>query len=321
MLGLWLGEPVVTQTGECGEVDLSSRLAALLETSEADGEGWSVDAELRGGGAQTVVDLRIVDSDGGVSTRTLTSSECSVAVDAAAFIVASAIDPTIAAPEPTADPEPEPEPVAVPEPELAPEVDVEPEPEPEPPAANPGEPGPPPDAPAGPRRRPQVWVGLGPSVMGGALPSPVGRLLVFAALEGAYWRVRIDGAATLRADARSTQVGSVGARLGQWSVGGRGCGVLPIGRVGMSACAGAEVGQLYAEGFGFEAATSTRLPWGAALGSLGLHVDVARRVRLLVDADVGAVLNRASVFVDNLERLHRLGPVFGRGSLGVAVRF
>lgn len=157
--------------------------------------------------------------------------------------------------------------------------------------------------------------------MGGALPGPVGRLLVFAALEGRHWRVRLDAAGTLRAEARAQRVEAVGARLGQWSVGGRGCGVLPLGRAGLFGCAGAEVGQLYAEGFGFDAATSTRLPWGAALASGGLHVKLGRRFRLWAEADVGVVLNRASIVVDNLERLHRLGPALGRGSLGGAVRF
>lgn len=315
-LGLWLAEPAVTQTGACSDEDLASRLSTLLESSDADGSGWSVDANVRENEGQTVVELSIVDSDGGASTRSLTSPECSVAMDAAAFIVASAIDPTIAAPEPQA--EPEPEPGAIPEPTPAPQLESEAEPEPEPVTL---EPPPPESAPRRPRTRAHAWAGLGPGVMGGALPGPVGRLLLFVAVEGEYWRVRLDGAATLRAEARAAQVASVGARLGQWSVGGRGCGVVPLGRVGLSACAGAEVGQLYAQGFGFDAATSTRLPWGAALGSAGLHVNLGRRLRLWADADVGAVLNRASIVVDNLERLHRLGPAFGRGTIGIAVRF
>ena len=307
--------PVVSQSGGCPEAPLGARLEALLEASDATGDGWQIDARVETQGDAQAVVLEIEDPSGVVSTRTLSSPECAVAIDAAAFVVASAIDPGLASP--TLVPEP-----AVPEPELEPEPVVPSErmtPEPEPPASversSVGAPPPPP-----PSWRPDVWVGLGPGMMAGALPGLVGRLVLFAAVEGKAWRVRMDVAGTLPADARSDSVPGIGAGIGHWAVGGRGCGVFRRRRLGLSGCAGAEVGQLYAVGFGFAGAHAKVLPWGAALGALGVQWQFHSRLRVWAEAEAGGVLNRAEIVVDNLGPLHQLGPVFGRSTLGLAVR-
>ncbi len=311
-----LAGPVVSQSGACPEVDLGGRLGVLLEATDATGEAWRVDARVDVQGDARAVVLEIEDPAGVVSTRTLSSPDCAVAIDAAAFVVASAIAPALAKPEPEQEPEPEPEPEPEGLPSEPPSRPAEPEPEGQPSAVRDADPPPPP----APSRRPDVWLGLGPSMMGGALPGLVGRLVLLATLEGEAWRVRLDVAGTLPADARSGLVPAVGANLGQWALGGRGCGVLRLGRLGLSACAGAEVGQLYALGFGFEGARAKVLPWGAALGALGADWQFHARLRVWAEAEAGGVLNRAEIVVDNLERLHRLGSAFGRGTVGLAAR-
>ncbi|MBV1859447.1 MAG: hypothetical protein KUG77_13625, partial [Nannocystaceae bacterium] len=85
-------------------------------------------------------------------------------------------------------------------------------------------------------------------------------------------------------------------------------------------CAGAEVGQLYAAGFGFSGARAITLPWGAALASAGIGLDVTSRLRLAAQATAGLVLNRAEVVVDNLGTLHELSTAFGRGWFGLELR-
>ena len=313
-----LAAPDVSQSGGCPESDLGARLDALLGASEATGDGWRVDARVEDAEGTHVVVLEIEDPSGVVSTRTLSSPECAVAIDAAAFVVASAIDPALELS--TAEPE-EPE-REEPEPVVPPHEAAEPEPEPELPPSVPrvevSEPAPPPPPP--PPSRPDVWLGLGPGMMAGALPGLVGRLVLLATVEGNAWRVRLDVAGTLPSDARSGLVSDVGANIGHWAVGGRGCGVFRRRRLSFSGCVGAEVGQLYAVGFGFEGASSTLLPWGAALGALGVEWRFHPRLRVWAEAEAGGVLNQAEIVVDNLERLHRLGPVFGRSTLGIAVR-
>ena len=306
----------MSQSGDCAEVELGSRLGALLEASEATGDGWKVSTRVEARGDTHEVVLSIEDPSGGTSTRTLSSPSCEVALDAAAFVVASAIDPTLEAPEAAPEPEPEPEP----EPDTVPEPDLEPEPEPEPEPAQEPEPLEAPPPPPTPSRRPDFWIGLGPGMMAGAVPGLVGRLVMQATVEGKAWRVRLDVAGTTRADARSTQVPAVGADIGLWAFGGRGCGVLRVRRAGFSGCLGAEVGQVYASGFGFPAATSTLVPWGAAIAALGVDFQFRPRWRVWAEAEGGLSLNRASIVVDNLEALHQVGAGFGRSTLGLAVR-
>ncbi len=157
--------------------------------------------------------------------------------------------------------------------------------------------------------------------MGGALPGVVGQMRLGGAVESVQWRAELGISATSRRDARVAENDSVGADLGHWALDGRGCGVIrPAALVSIPICAGAEVGQLYASGFGFSGARAIRLPWGAALGSVGVGFSITPRLRLAAQGTGGLVLNRAQVVVDNLGSVHTLGGAFGRAWLGLEVR-
>ncbi|MEM6296896.1 MAG: hypothetical protein AAGA54_36870 [Myxococcota bacterium] len=304
--------PEVSQTGACADVSLAQSLAAALAEGDADGEGWAVRADVRpapDGAFEAVVDIR--DPSGARATRTVTSPTCAVAIEAAAFIVGSAIAEHEAAPAPVTIPAPEPEPNDT-EPEPAPPAPLE---RTEPASAAP------PQTPAPRRRDPLsglLSVELGPAL--GSLPGIVGHLRLSAALEGPTWRAEVGGLATTRADARAEEEPSVGAGLGHWAVDARGCARWTQGRWSVPACAGVEAGQLYARGFGFEGARAITLPWVAALASVGVGVDLTARVRLIARGTTSVPLNRADVIVDNLGSLHVLGPLLGRLAVGVGLR-
>lgn len=315
LLAMLSSAPSVTQTGACAPTRVEDSLARQLERSSERGDGWRVTVDIRErSGPEFVAEVEIYDPAGGVAQRTVTSQSCAVAADAVAFMIASAL----AAPQAEGEPEP-PEPI-VPEPKPDPEPEPEPPPdapvsESRPAGATPRttEPAPPDVAVAG-------WLGLDAGVMGGALPGVVGRLRLAGGVEGPRWRAGLGVSASTRADARASGVSSVGADLGHWAVDAQGCGVLRRGRWSVPLCGELEVGQLYASGFGFAGARTIVLPWGAALVSAGVGVDLGKRWRIVGRASAGGVLNRATIVIDNLGTVHRLGPVFGRGSLGLELR-
>lgn len=314
--------PQVSQQGLCAETSVEQRVAGLLEASQVDGSGWTVKVDVvvaAEAGSPYVANIEIEDPGGGVAVRSVSSPSCDVAIDAVAFIVATALAEEALKPEaeaePEAEPEPEPEPlISEPEPEPNVVVVVAPENAQEPATVS-----------LPPLRRDaakisgRVFAGAG--IMGGALPGVVGQFRLGGAVEGVFWRAELGVAATSRRDARATENNSVGADLGHWAVDGRGCGVIrPAARISVPLCAGAEVGQLYAMGFGFAAARTITLPWGAALASAGIGFDITPRLRLAGQATAGLVLNRAEVVVDNLGSLHVLTSALGRGWIGLEVR-
>lgn len=293
--------PQVSQQGRCADTSVEQAVAGLLEAKPVDGSGWRVRVEVvEEDGPLYVANIEIEDPEGGVAVRSVSSPSCEVAIDAVAFIVATALAEESLLPEP----EPEAEPEAEPEPEPLRREDPEPAPT--------------------PRREPASVSGrvfAGAAVMGGALPGVVGQLRLGGAVEGLLWRAELGVSATSRSDARAVENAAVGADLGHWAVDGRGCGVLrPAAVLSVPLCAGAEVGQLYASGFGFSGARTITLPWGAAIASIGIGFDFTPRMRLSAQGTAGLVLNRAEVVVDNLGSLHELSTAFGRGWLGLEVR-
>ncbi len=314
-----LAAPEVSQTGACGNVSLAQSLSAALAEGDGDGTGWAVRADVRPGpSGQYEAAVEIRDPSGGSATRTVSSPTCAVAIEAAAFIVASAIAEHERTPEPVAVPLPQPQPQPQPAADPLPAPGLAPSPRAEGTAASP-----PPHAEASPprTRRPlsgMLSVEFGPVL--GSLPGMVGHVRLDAALAGRVWAVELGGFATTRADARADDQPSVGADLGHWAVDARGCGRWTQGRWSVPFCAGAEAGQLYASGFGFADARAITLPWVAVLGSVGVGVDVTTRVHLLARGTLSIPLNRAEVVVDNLASLHVLGPVQGRLAVGLGLR-
>ncbi len=316
--------PTIQSDGEpCEGASLQERVDGYLASSQTDASGWSGRSRLsiEPDGSATVT-LHIGAPDGSSNERSFVAERCEVALDAAAFVLATAIDPDVEARfDETAV-----VPVPVPEPGV-PAPSQEPIPEPESPEPGPGPPpvSPPPSEPppAVPRPQPAPWeVGLlaDAGVMGGALPAANAVFELGAALGRGRWRTELSASVRLPSESRSNAVPGVSGRLGMWAVTARGCGHPRTSRVSFPLCAGFEVGQAFGQGRGFRGASGTRVPWGAAILGPAVRVDIARRWFVFARGELGVPLNRAEFVVDGLESLHTIGSVFGRGVAGVEVR-
>lgn len=298
----------VAVEGSCPNANLATLVDDYLSASEATAEGWAAKATIQStDDVGSRVTLSITSPDGVTSAREFEAESCAVAVEAAAFVFATAIDPSIAPPEP--EPEPEPEPAPEPEPEPAPDPEPDPEPEPEPqPELRPE------------RRRLDGMLRIAAGVMGGSLPAADGSFMLLGGLRGKFWRAELIATVRLRSPASADLDANIGANIGHWAFGGRGCGVPSLQKFEFPLCGGIEGGQLFARGFGFEGAQPVQLPWGAAVFAPGIAYVPIERLAIIAEAQVGVPFNRAEIVIDNLQSLHTVGPAFGRGYLGLELR-
>lgn len=247
--------------------------------------------------------------EGGPRVRVLHASSCQALADAAAVIIALAIDPAAVASAP------EPPPPAAP---------PAPPPLPPPPPPRPFVPPPRPrTAPPPPRDSVPLRFHVAAWVLGdiGSLPG-----VSFAAggalgLSIASWRIEAGaGAFPSRAAVianRPTAGGDVSLILG--SVGA--CrDILPKGRFEIAPCAGVELGRLHAAGFGISNPTSGDALWSAfKAGGLFAWAPMDR-FALVLRLDVVVPFARPSFVLDNVGPVFRSGPVAGRLGLGVEAR-
>lgn len=252
------------------------------------------------------------DGPRGLTVRELVvATDCSRAVDAAALVVAIAIDPSLAL-----APEPLPEPPEPPEPQGDPTVlgDVPPDP-----AAH-GVAAPPPVADLPPRRprsiRGAIGIVAGPTF--GGLPRTGGLARLHGAVLSRRWRVEL-GAAFASAPVLATG----GARLSVQRVVGdvRGCAVLgPRPWLELHGCGGVEVGASLARADGLTTSSPRRdLSLGFLLAPRVLFV-VAPRVALSVGGDVVAPVFRREYTVAGIGTLHKTTVVTGAVLAGIEVR-
>jgi hypothetical protein len=166
-------------------------------------------------------------------------------------------------------------------------------------------------------------VGASVGVDGGALPAAQATFGASVGVALRRFRAELFGLARLPSDATAQNDPVAGGRIGLWALGVRGCGVL-LGtprRVELPLCLGFETGQVFAEGFGFEGARSDRVPWVAPAFAPRFIYRPIPRLGLIVSAEIGLPLNRASLVIEGLETVHQVGPVFGRGGVGIEGRF
>ncbi len=317
-LALVLVSPAVavTSTGPtCEGADLADRVAHYLEVVDgAASTPVQIDADLTETGGIWALDLRY--GDGG--TRQFRARRCETVVDAAAFVVAVAIDPTVAdkvdGPE-LADPEPEPEPEPLPEPAPEPEPRPEPRPTPQP------DPTPPPlDRP--PRFfAPSLGASVG--IDGGALPRVGALVRATVGVGGHQWQVDLGGQFRTRTEVTSQIDADAGGRIGAWALLARGCGVPVIDAfpIEFPLCGGVEAGQVLGRGFGFDGARDATVPWLAITAHAGFAIRISWPFVVYVAAEGGITPLRGQLVIDNLETIHEIGLGFGRGMAGLRWRF
>ncbi|MBX7077663.1 MAG: hypothetical protein K1X88_00665 [Nannocystaceae bacterium] len=303
------GEPLGDRVARAGRpgapIDLDVEADARLRP-RSDGR-WELELEITRGDA--------------LEQRHFVADECGTLLDAAAFVIAAAMDPTrTSAPVPTAEPTAPTEPTA-PEP-AEPHAQA-----PTPPASastaasatTSASPPPRPRPPA--RRRPGAFVGVWGGLDGGALPGATGYFEADIGARGRGWRVGLLGGTRLQTEQRASLDPKAGAKLSLWNVGVRACGVPSWRVLELPLCLGADAGQLRAQGFGYQGARSLTRPWAAIAIAPGLLWRVHPRVAIGVRVELDVPLRRTQLVIEHLEALPRVGPVAGRGLLGLEGRF
>lgn len=226
----------------------------------------------------------------GSGARTLRASECAALAEAAALLVALAVDPTLPpAPE---DRVVEPVTVVPPPPPLqdVPKdrseegpAEAAPAPEPTPMALAEPSPSPPPPGVEAPARRVRGALGLQAGLGLGALPRPAALLRLVG---GVRWRaLRVGGRASvwLPREAPAPTRPEVGGRFWLASGGVQVCGVArPARRVEFPLCAAFELGLLTGRGTGtLHVARTARALWAAVAAGPAISVEVSRRVAVM----------------------------------------
>ncbi len=311
-------ERVHVDGAACG-VALSVRVQAQLEAAAAS-EVTDVQAradallQQRPDG-QWQLDL-VLASQSTTTERTFVASSCETVMDAAAFVIAIAFDPSRAqeSTEPTSPAVPEPE--TPPMPEVAGDREAAAVR-----AASPATAAAPRPAPRARARRFGGFVRAGGGVDFGALPRAAAVFEIATGLRAKWWRLEALGAYRLATVDRAKLDATAGGQFWSWTVGARGCGVPSVRAFELPICAGIDGGQLVAKGFGFADASTTRRPWVAAVLSPGFAWAVHPHAALTTRIDVGVPLVKSTIEIENLEVLHRVRAAYGRVWIGVEGRF
>jgi hypothetical protein len=243
--------------------------------------------------------------------RSMIADECALLVDAAALMIAAAIDPELGAGTPTASPtsrEPSGIPLAIPAPEptrtsALPPISA--------PSTKPA---------AKPPRPLRGTLAVAAALDTGALPRPAGGLLVRAGLltrrlrvelGAVHWftqRVEIAGT-TASADLRLTA-----AQL-------QACPRLIYRRLEVPLCAGLELGAMHGAGHGLALTSTDRRTWLAALADARLLWAPLARLALGVELGLAVPLLITPVHVGGLDGdLHRAAPAAFRGAQTIEQR-
>jgi hypothetical protein len=308
-----LGRPLAS-----GEPGTRVRARAVV-TREA--QGFRLDLELH--------------SDAGRDRRSLRDRRCQVLADAAAEILATAVDPRLGAgvppalpPEPDGtwregpapsdmSPEtaaPEPAPLPAPPPPAAPADPLEPPPPapvPTPPVTAP---------PAAPPDRLRGSLRLAGVFDQGGLPGPTGGLTAAFGVMRRAWRLELGVLGLVPRDTRPDPDRPPGARLSLWTGSVRGCGVARLRpRLELAGCGGLEIGALLGTGLGVDDARTRAQPWLAAVVGTELAWPVGRRVALTLGVDAVVAILRP-LFVVAGGPVFRAHPAAFRATLGVQLR-
>ena len=223
----------------------------------------------------------------GSGERSFIGASCTDVAEAAALIVAMALDPTAAAARGES-------------------------------GAADARAGPSTDTPA------RLSAGLRLSADAGSLPEPsAGAALVFG-LEHARLRAQLEAAAWLPQEARIGRDAELGGRFGLFTGALRGCfDVLLFAADALRAgpCLAFEAGLATGRGLDISEPGTDRDLWAAALGGVSLRHVGSSPVQLGLLVELGVPLHRLIWEIDDFAEVFRAAPVVGRLSLGAVWRF
>jgi hypothetical protein len=242
--------------------------------------------------------------------RHLEARTCDALADAAALVVALAVDPRAAtAPSSAQDAVPEPHPRDAPRPA--------PQGEPVPPRDTPtATPAPKPRRPAPPL---EVWTGAAAGVGAFALPSVTATVELRAELARGRLRAGVTTSLWTPAEGSTTDP-RYGGRFLLWNATPHACFAPGRGRVDVPLCLAPAFGLVHGQGRGELVARQATAPW-VALGAGGaVRIRVHSRLALRVGLGAAAVLLRPSFVVDGEGRACCASPWELHATLGLDAR-
>jgi len=319
---------------------LRGRVAALLGPGLSEGTDLAATATVRPDAAGWRLDLELVRAAGS-ERRTVTDRDCAALADAAALMIAVAIDPRALLPAPGGP---------VPQDRSADPVEVVPPPPVDPPPVledrsmgpvpedrllvgapgarvEPVEDSPvPKDSDKDPPRGLQLGLRAGAGVgFTRVLPRPHAALELGLSLAGRGWRVELNGGFVPPVHGAANGQPAIGGvfRLGFGEL--RGCGVPELRRapIGFPLCAGLQVGAMYGrgEGSGLEEKLTARALWVATrLGGALRWRPRDGRVGLWLGVDAVVAITRPSFETAGEVMVHEVARVGGQASLGLELR-
>lgn len=313
------------------QAGVRGRVAAMLAAGVIEGSDLAATGRVSAASEGWRLELELVRA-GGSERRSLGDSDCAALADAAALMIAVAIDPLARPPEvvvPAPVVELVPPVVAVPEdrpavPEDRPVVAV-PEDRVEPAEASEDE-AVPRDRPVVRARRLQLGLQAGAGVgFTRILPGPNAALGLGLGLEGRGWRVELNGgfAPPVRGTASGQPAIGGSFRVGFAEL--RGCGVPALRRAPVSfpLCVGLQVGAMHGRGSGegLRVPLAARSLWVATrIGGALRWRPRDGRVGLWLGLDAIVALTRPEFETAGGVRVHRAAQAGGQASLGLEVR-
>jgi hypothetical protein len=265
---------------ECpDEAAARAAIDELLEGRTPPGDRRVVaDVAIEPGGRGWRARVRIDDGTS-VGERELEAASCDEVGEAAALIVAMAVDPRLAGDSTPGEPPADEAPIPTPPPAtndsgtetestrgaaIAP-VDSQPvERELE-------------------RRPLKLFLRAGGGVGFGSASTAAGVVMLAVALGGTRWRVELD--ADVWTPRTSPQNDAIGVRVLGWTLGVRGCGSPLAMKLEIPLCAGMRAGALHGRGAGPIESHSELSPWITATAGVGVWGWIAPRFALALDVD------------------------------------
>ena len=232
---------------------------------------------------------------GGIAAaeRRLDATSCAGLADATAVILALALSPS-----PSASP--------VPSPSVSPS-----------PSRSPETPSSPTDSPAYDHA---LSTSASLATDATTLPAPaIGAHVAFAYLPG---RARIEIAGSyFSGQSKTTASSSAGADFTLLSAGLRGCWAIVRSDVELSPCAGADLQQVSASGFGAAQNFDTDAAWLSAAGGLLLRMPLTSWLALRAQADAVVPLSRPRFVVEGDGAVHQPSAIGARAGIGAELLF
>jgi hypothetical protein len=175
-------------------------------------------------------------------------------------------------------------------------------------------------APAPSPSPPAFGVRAAAGIGSGLLPGTSWGLAASASLGTRVWRVELGGQLWFSRAATYSQVPGAGAEVDLATSEARGCVLPSVGGVVVPVCAGLELGDMFATGFGVAQTRTSDQLWAALTVGPAVRVHVAGPLSFWIEGQALLALNRPEFHVRNLPLLYKPEPAAIEGWTGLELR-